>query len=113
MKKFFKDCENCDGYGYNVYNDTCDGDPRRNESYDCTYCDEGKVVNTDEVDFKIGQIEEMLDGFAMRVSIFQDMANKCKLGYLDNLARKFEKRIELCKKAMVRLNNYKNKLESL
>lgn len=113
MKKFFKDCEECDGYGYNVYNDTCDGDPRRNESYDCTYCDEGKVVDTDEVDFKIGQIEDMLDGFAIRVSIFQDMANKCKLGYLDNLARKFEKRIELCQKAMVRLNNYKNKLEEL
>jgi len=113
MEKFFKDCENCDGYGYNVYNDTCDGDPRRNESYDCTYCEDGKVVDTDEVDYKVGQIEDMLDGFAMRVSIFQDMANKCYLGYLDNLARKFEKRIELCQKAMVRLNNYKNKLESL
>lgn len=113
MEKFFKDCENCDGYGYNVYNDTCDGDPRRNESYDCTYCEDGKVVNTDEVDYKVGQIEDMLDGFAMRASIFLDMANKCELGYLDKLARKFRDRAETCENAILRLNNYKLKLENL
>jgi hypothetical protein len=55
----------------------------------------------------------MVEGFTIRVSIFLDMANKCELGYLDNLARKFRDRAGMCEKAILRLNNYKLTIQNL
>ena len=113
MKKFFKNCENCEGWGYNLYNEDFEQNPVYDRRTECNLCDEGKVVDKDEIEFKVAQIEDMVEGFKIRVSVFQDMAAKCKLSYLDNLGRKFEKRIDGCEKAIVRLNNYKLKLENL
>ena len=113
MKKFFKNCENCEGWGYNLYNEDFEQNPVYDRRTECNLCDEGKVVDKDEVEFKVSQIEDMVEGFKIRVSVFQDMTAKCYSGYLNKLARKFEDRAGMCEKAIVRLNNYKLKLENL
>jgi hypothetical protein len=113
MKKFFKNCENCEGWGYNLYNDDFEQNPVYDRRAECHLCDEGKVINTDEVEFKVSQIEEMLDGFAIRVSIFNDMSEKCYSAYLFKLGKKFKDRAGMCQKAIYRLSNYKLKLENL
>jgi len=111
MKNYLTDCKLCQGNG--KIEVSGNDEPYYEDWVTCDYCEEGKVIDTDEVEFKVAQIEDMVEGFTIRVSIFQDMANKCKLGYLDNLARKFEKRIETCEKAILRLNNYKLTIQNL
>lgn len=111
MKNYFKDCALCHGNGRIEISGN--DEPYYEHWVDCNYCEEGKVIDTDEVEFKVAQIEDMVEGFTIRVSIFLDMANKCELGYLDKLARKFRDRAGMCEKAILRLNNYKLTIKNL
>lgn len=111
MKNYFKDCVLCQGNGRIEISEN--DEPYYEHWVDCDYCEEGQVIDMDEVDFKVSQIEDMVEGFIIRVSIFEDMAAKCYSGYLDKLGKKFEDRAGMCQKAILRLNNYKLTIQNL
>lgn len=114
MKKFFKECAGCNGSGKQGEFTTWDCDPRRINEWTCEDCGgEGNFLDQDELDCRLFEVKEMIDGLSIRIGIFKDMANKCRLGYLDNLANKFDNRIDTLQRAIKRLTEYKFKLESL
>lgn len=113
MEKFFKDCENCDGYGYNVYNDTCDGDPRRNESYDCTYCEDGKVIDEEALDVAIYDANDMIEGMIARIRVTSDNIKMCAKLECHNLVARYKNTLDTQARALARLEMYKANLQSL
>jgi hypothetical protein len=113
MKKFIKDCENCEGWGYNLYNDDFEQNPIYDRRTECTLCEEGKVLDSELIQDSIFDVEDLILGMKTRIELYQNLAEKCELGYLDNLAAKFKKRVDTCKRGLLRLAQYKLKLENL
>lgn len=114
MEKFFKYCEGCDGTGTQGETITAPYNSNDIVEWTCKQCHgECQVLDEDELDCRLFEVKELIDGLSIRIGIFKDMADKCRLGYLDNLANKFEKRIDTLQRGIKRLTEYKLKLESL
>jgi len=113
MKKFIKDCENREGWGYNLYNDDFEQNPVYDRRTECHQCDEGKVLDAELIEDYIYSVDDLILGMKTRIELYQNLAEKCELGYLDNLAAKFKKRVETCKRGLLRLGQYKLKLQNL
>jgi hypothetical protein len=114
MKKFFKYCESCDGTGTQGETITAPYNSNDVVEWTCEECNgECQILDIDELECRLFEVKEMIDGLSIRIGIFKDMANKCRLGYLDSLANKFENRIDTLQRGIKRLTEYKFKLESL
>jgi len=113
MKKFIKDCENCEGWGYNLYNDDFEQNPVYDRRTECTLCEEGKVLDSELIEDYIYSVDDLILGMKTRIELYERLVNLCRLGYLENLADKFQKRVETCKRGLLRLGQYKLKLENL
>lgn len=114
MEKFFKDCTGCGGTGVQGKSILAPYDPKDLVEWTCEDCHgEAQVLDEEELDCRLFEVKEMIDGLSIRIGIFKDMANKCRLGYLDNLANKFENRIDTLQRGIKRLTEYKLKLEEL
>lgn len=113
MKKFIKDCENCEGWGYNLYNDDFEQNPIFDRRTECNQCEEGKVLDSELIKEYLFDVDDLILGMKTRIELYEGLVKKCRLGYLDNLANKFEKRVETCKRGLLRLGQYKLKLQNL
>jgi len=69
MKNLFRECTECDGYGYVTIdlNDTHIPYEQNEIDYTCMYCDgKGLVLDEDELPFRIEDLNDMIEGMQTR-----------------------------------------------
>jgi hypothetical protein len=78
------------------------------------YCDgKGLQLDKDEVEDRIGIIDDMIEGMQTRMRLHSDFIIQLKKGYLNELAEKYVYRLDTCSRGLGRLLNYKRKLHNL
>lgn len=116
MKSLFMNCPECDGAGYVTIdlNDTHIPYEQNPVDFTCMSCD-GKciAIDKDEVEERIYQIDDMIEGMQTRVRLHSDFIMTAKKGLLHELAEKYVYRLDTCSRALGRLINYKKKLHKL
>ena len=116
MKSLFMNCPECDGAGYVTIdlNDTHIPYEQNPVDFTCMSCD-GKciAIDKDEVEERIYQIDDMIEGMQTRVRLHSDFIMTAKKGLLHELAEKYVYRLDTCSRALRRLINYKKKLHNL
>lgn len=116
MKSLFMNCPECDGSGYVTIdlNDTHIPYEQNPVDFTCMSCD-GKciAIDKDEVEERIYQIDDMIEGMKTRMRLHSDFIKTANKGYLPNLAKKYNDRLDTCARALGRLINYKRKLHNL
>ena len=111
MKNYLTDCRLCQGNG--KIEVSGNDEPYYEDWVTCNYCEEGKILDSELIKEKLYDVNDLILGMQTRIELYEGLVKKCRLGYLDNLANKFEKRIETCKRGLLRLGQYKLKLENL
>lgn len=111
--KFFKDCGLCEGTGQHGYNDSIDQHPSWDVTWNCTNCDDGRVVDQDEVDAAIYAADEMIEGMIVRIRITSDNIMLCAKLDCHNLVKKYKNRLHTQARALARLETYKANLQNL
>jgi hypothetical protein len=106
-KQFFKECQACDGTGEELINNTWNNDPTKDESYKCDECNgEGVYLDTDELESKIYDIEDMIDGMDNRIRITSQTIKDLSRGMFYELLPKYKNRLQIQAKALARLEMY-------
>ena len=116
MKNLFRECTECDGYGYVTIdlNDTHIPYEQKEVDYTCMYCDgKGLVLDEDELPFRIEDLNDMIEGMQTRMRLHSDTIIQCEKGMLYELKEKYLDRLDTCARALGRLTIYKNKLLKL
>ncbi len=116
MKNLMIKCKECDGDGYVTIdlNDTHIPYEQNPVDFTCMYCDgKGVELNTDELPYRIEDINEMIEGMQTRMRVISDTIMYCKKGLLHELGEKYVYRLDTCARGLGRLLNYKNKLLKL
>lgn len=111
MKKFIE-CDYCDGDGFVIEELSGKLEPWLHEErhVDCMKCERtGKVINSEYLEW----IDELIDGMKTRITLHCQTAMLCKKGMLDKLANKYVERMDLCSRALGRLQQYRKKLVNL
>ena len=115
MKKFIKECGECQGNGYTYTNSTYDKDPQYDVSYECTQCDcEGQVHDQEALDEAIDDVQYMIDGMITRIRLTSDnvkMASKYEM--LPDFTASYKNRLHTQARALARLEMYKANLQNL
>jgi hypothetical protein len=111
MKNYLTDCRLCQGNG--KIEVSGNDEPYYEDWVTCDYCEEGKVLDSELIEEKLYDVNDLILGMKTRIELYEGLVKKCRLGYLDNLANKFEKRVETCKRGLLRLGQYKLKLQNL
>jgi hypothetical protein len=114
MKKFMKECGECQGNGYTYTNSTYDKDPQYDVSYECNYCDcEGQVQDSEAINEAIEDAQWMIDGMITRLRLTSDNIMLCAKLDCHNLVARYKHRISIQAKALARLEMYKANLQNL
>lgn len=116
MKSLFMNCPECYGDGYVTIdlNDTHIPYEQNPVDFTCMSCDgKGLALDKDEVEDRIGIIDDMIEGMQTRMRLHSDFIKTANKGYLPNLAKKYNDRLDTCARALGRLINYKRKLHIL
>ena len=113
MKKFIKDCEECQGNGRTYTNSTWDNDPQYDVSYECKYCEDGKVKDSEAWFEAIEDAEYMIEGMITRIRITSDNIMVCAKLDCTNLVKKYKNRLHTQARALARLETYKANLQNL
>jgi hypothetical protein len=116
MRSLFMNCQGCDGDGYVTIdlNDTHIPYEQNPVDYTCIYCDgKGLQLDKDEVEDRIGIIDDMIEGMQTRMRLHSDFIIQLRKGYLNELAEKYVYRLDTCSRGLGRLLNYKRKLHNL
>lgn len=114
MKKFIKDCENCEGWGYNLYNDDFEQNPIFDRRTECTLCEEGKVLDFELINEAIEDVQYMIDGMITRIRLTSDNIKMvAKFEMLPDFMARYKNRLHTQARALARLEMYKSNLENL
>ena len=113
MKKFIKECGECQGNGYTYTNSTYDKDPQYDVSYECKYCEEGQVHDQEALDNAIEDAENMIEGMITRIRLTSDNIMVCAKLDCTNLVSRYKKRLHTQARALARLEMYKANLQNL
>ncbi len=70
-------------------------------------------IDKDEVEERIYQIDDMIEGMQTRMRLHSEFIMTAKKGLLHELAEKYVYRLDTCSRALGRLINYKKKLHNL
>ena len=116
MKSLFMNCPECDGSGYVTIdlNDTHIPYEQNPVDFTCMSCD-GKciAIDKDEVEERIYQVDDMIESMQTRMRMLSDFIKTSRKGYLPNLEKKYNDRLDICARGLGRLMNYKRKLHNL
>jgi hypothetical protein len=116
MRSLFMNCPECDGDGYVTIdlNDTHIPYEQNPVDFTCMSCDgKGLAIDKDEVEDRMGIIEDMIQGMQTRMRLHSDMIMTCKKGLLHELSEKYVYRLDTCARGLGRLLNYQKKLYKL
>ncbi len=116
MKSLFMNCPECYGDGYVTIdlNDTHIPYEQNPVDFACMSCDgKGIALDKDEVEDRIGIIDDMIEGMQVRMRGHSTFIMQLKKGMLYELAEKYIDKLDTCARALGRLINYKNKLHNL
>jgi DnaJ-class molecular chaperone len=106
-KQFIKECQACDGTGEELINNTWDSNPTKDESYKCDECSgNGFYLDKDELESKIYDIEDMIDGMDNRIRITSQTLKDFSRGMFYELLPKYKNRLQIQAKALARLEMY-------
>ena len=116
MKNLFMNCPECGGDGYVTIdlNDTHIPYEQNPVDFTCMSCDgKGVALDKEEVEDRIGIVDDMIQGMQDRMCVISDTIMFCKKGLLHELSQKYVYRLDTCARGVGRLTNYKNKLLKL
>lgn len=109
MESFIEKCEYCNGSGYIDYDLNKTNIPYEQHliEEDCDNCSgKGFIKNNDHI---IEKIDDMIYIFKWKMKNNQRLIPELRLGYLNELADKYEYQIDIYSRAIGRLQNYKKK----
>ena len=116
MKDLVKDCKECNGWGQ-VTIDVNDTDIPYHQDvieYECMSCTgTGVELDKEQILERIELINDMILGMQTRMRMHSDFIMQLKKGYLHELAKKYNDRLDTCARGLGRLMNYKRKLYNL
>lgn len=113
MKKFIKECEECQGNGRTYTNSTWDNDPQYDVSYECKYCEDGQVHDQESLDEAIEDAQYMIDGMITRIRLTSDNIKFCAKLECFTLVDRYKSRLKIQARALARLEMYKANLQNL
>jgi hypothetical protein len=113
MKKFMKECEECQGNGRTYTNSTWDNDPQYDVSYECKYCEDGQVQDSEAINEAIEDAQYMIEGMITRIRLTSDNIMVCAKLDCTNLVARYKKRLHTQARALARLEMYKANLQNL
>ena len=116
MKDLSRDCRECNGWGQVTIdvNDTHIPYEQDVIEYECMSCSgTGAELDKEQVLERIGIVDDMILGMQTRMRMHSDFIMQLKKGYLNELANKYNNRLDTCARALGRLMNYKRKLYNL
>ena len=114
MKKFIKECEECQGNGRTYTNSTWDNDPQYDVSYECKYCEDGHIQDSEALNEAIEDAQYMIDGMITRLRMTSDsikMSSKYEM--LPDFTNSYKNRLHTQARALARLEMYKANLQNL
>ena len=109
MESFIEKCEYCNGSGYVDYDLNKTNIPYQQHLIedDCDNCSgQGFIKNNDHI---IEKIDDMIHIFKWKMKVNQRLIPELRSGYLNELADKYEDKIDTYSRAIGRLQNYKKK----
>ena len=112
MESFIETCYFCNGSGYVDYDLNNTNTPYEQNliQEDCDNCSgKGVIKDIDAITHKIESINEMIYGFQQKMKIHQRLIPELRRCYLNELADKYEDKIDTYSRAIGRLKNYKIK----
>lgn len=80
-------CENCEGAGY--------------------------VIDKDELEWKIGEVEQLIKGMKERMNVISDLMRYCHRNLDTNSLKRYANRLDNCSRGLIRLEKINNKLNKL
>lgn len=116
MESLFKECPECGGCGYVTIdlNDTHIPYEQKEVDYTCMSCDgKGCIILQEDIEDRIGIIEDMIQGMETRIEIIAKSAYLSKKGLLHELSDKYLSRVDTLTRGLYRLKQYKKKLLNL
>jgi len=113
MKKFIKECEECQGNGRTYTNSTWDNDPQYDVSYECKYCEDGYVQDSEAINEAIEDAQWMIDGMITRLRLTSDNIMLCAKLDCHNLVARYKHRLSIQARALARLEMHKANLQNL
>jgi hypothetical protein len=115
MKKFIKECGECQGTGRTYTNSTWDNDPQYDVSYECKYCGcEGQVQDSEALNEAIEGAQYMIDGMITRLRMTSDNIKMvAKFEMLPDFVASYKNRLHTQARALARLEMYKANLQNL
>ena len=113
MKKFIKECEECQGNGRTYTNSTWDNDPQYDVSYECKYCEDGHIQDSESLNEAIEDAQYMIDGMITRIRLTSDTLKDLSRGMFYELLPKYKSRLQIQARALARLEMYKANLQNL
>ena len=73
----------------------------------------GAELDPELIKERIKEIDWMIEGMQTRMRMHSDFIKTARKGYLPNLEKKYNDRLDTCARALGRLMNYKRKLHNL
>lgn len=110
------ECWGCDGAGYVIEETTGAKEPwLHNEVHlTCEKCEGiGYDIDKDELEHRIDEIKDMLEGMRVRMRLHSDMIKSCEKGLLHELSQKYVYKLDTCARGYARLKQIESKLELL
>jgi hypothetical protein len=116
MKDLSRDCQECNGWGTITIEHNGTEIPYLQDivDYECMSCTgTGEQLDPELVQERIEEVNDMILGMQTRMRMHSDFIMQLKKGYLNELANKYNDRLDTCARALGRLMNYKRKLYKL
>lgn len=116
MKNLSRDCRECNGWGTITIEHNGTEIPYLQDivDYECMSCTgTGEEIDPKLVEERIQEINWMIEGMHQRMRTLSDFIKTARKGYLPNLEKKYNDRLDTCSRALGRLLNYKRKLYNL
>jgi hypothetical protein len=116
MKDLSRDCQECNGWGTITIEHNGTEIPYLQDivDYECMSCTgTGEQLDPELVQERIEEVNDMILGMQTRMRMHSDFIMQLKKGYLNELANKYNDRLDTCARALGRLMNYKRKLHNL
>ena len=80
----------------------------------CDHCNgKGYEIDKDELEYRLEDIKDMLEGMQVRMRLNSDMIKTCEKALLHELIPKYVYKLEISAKAYARLKQVQTKLEMI
>ena len=113
MESFIETCYYCNGSGYVDYDLNKTNIPYQQHLIEesCDNCSgHGVIRDTEAIIERIQAVNEMIYVFQQKMKIHQRLIPELRRGYLNELADKYEDKVDTYARAIARLIQYKQKL---